>query len=74
VAIENIGVNGEENGMEIEVEDLTEDEDAAIIQLKRSRKALDDEEVEVYGSEKKTHFTLRTYTLEVNAISPDLSI
>jgi len=64
VAIDVLGANGEEkNG--IEVEDLTEDDDAEIIKLKRSRKALDEEEVEVYGSEKKTHFSLKTYTLEV---------
>jgi cleavage and polyadenylation specificity factor subunit 1 len=48
------------------MEDLTEDDDDdEIRRLKRSRLALDQEEVEVYGSEKKTHFVIKTFGLEV---------
>lgn len=65
VAIEAAGLSSDDkNG--IEVEDLTEDDDDEIIKLKKSRRALDQEEVEVYGSEKKTHFSFKTYMLEVN--------
>ena len=64
--IDQTEVNGDDkNGDSIVMEDLTEDDDDEIIRLKRSRMALDQEEVEVYGSEKKTHFVIKTYGLEV---------
>lgn len=56
--------NGEKPIDDIEMEDLTEVDDE-IARIKRSRLALDMEEVEVYGSEKKTHFTIKIFGFEV---------
>lgn len=58
-------VNGEKNGEE--VMDITEfdDEDDEVIRVKRSRMAMDQEEAEVYGNEKRTHFVITVFSFEV---------
>lgn len=58
-------VNGEKNGDD--VMDITEfdEEDDEVIRVKRSRMVMDQEEVEVYGSEKRTHFVITVFAFEV---------
>lgn len=58
-------MNGDKNGDD--VMDITEfdDEDDEVIRVKKSRMALDQEEAEVYGSEKKTHFVITIFAFEV---------
>ncbi|CAL8131581.1 unnamed protein product [Orchesella dallaii] len=58
-------VNGEKNGDEtIDIADF-DDEDDEVIRVKRSRLAMDQEEAEVYGNEKRTHFIITTFAFEV---------
>lgn len=45
--------------------DDDDDDDDEVLKVKRSRLALDQEEVEVYGSQKRTHFVITTYKFEV---------
>jgi len=60
-------VNGEKNGNGGTEETPIEfDDDEEVVKVKKSRMALDQEEVEVYGSEKKTHFVITTFSFEVN--------
>lgn len=58
-------VNGEKNGDE--VMDITEldDDDDDVVRVKKSRLAFDQEEAEVYGSEKRTHFIITVFAFEV---------
>ena len=53
-------------GYPSDIQQITEDDDDEIARLKRSRMALDMEEIEVYGSEKKTHFTIKVYGFDVS--------
>jgi cleavage and polyadenylation specificity factor subunit 1 len=55
--------NGVKNGEDEVHLDFEDDED--VVRVKKSRMALDQEEVEVYGSEKKTHFVITTFAFEV---------
>ena len=56
--------NGEKRTEDI---DLTgfEDDDDDLIRVKKSRMVLDQEEVEVYGSERRSHFSIRTFSFDV---------
>lgn len=68
--IEDLNEDKDKNGDQQEVElihdlDEEDDDDDAVLKVKKSRLALDQEEVEVYGSEKRTHFVITTYKFEV---------
>lgn len=57
--------NGDKRAEDIDLTGFDEDDDE-LIKVKRSRLALDQEEVEVYGSERRSHFIIRTFSFEVS--------
>ena len=66
--IEQAQVTGNGDGSRVEDIDLTafSDDDDDVIKVKKSRLALEEEEAEVYGNEKRSHFNIRTFMFEVS--------